>query len=140
MQYIDARDLGTWTVHLAEDRVTGAFTAARPHTTFGALLEETLEAVDSDATLVPVDGDWLVEQGVDGQQLPLWTEGGPEWSLAMATDRAQAAGLTYRPFAETVRDTLAWAQANPDQSSNPAWGMPPERERELLGAWAATRA
>jgi 2'-hydroxyisoflavone reductase len=120
--------------------VIGAFTAARPHTTFGALLEETLEAVDSDATLVPVDGDWLVEQGVDGQQLPLWTEGGPEWSLAMATDRAQAAGLTYRSFAETVRDTLAWAQANPDQSSNPAWGMPPERERELLGAWAATRA
>jgi 2'-hydroxyisoflavone reductase len=135
MQCIDARDLGAWTVRLAEDRVAGAFTAARPHTTFGALLEETLEAVSSAAQLVPVDGDWLVEQGVDGRQLPLWTEGGPEWSLAMATDRAQAAGLTYRPFADTVRDTLAWAQANPDQSTNPDWGMTAERERELLDAW-----
>jgi 2'-hydroxyisoflavone reductase len=120
--------------------VTGAFTAARPHTTFGALLDETLAAVDSDARLVPVDGDWLVERGVDGLQLPLWTEGGPEWSLAMGTAKAEAAGLTHRPFAETVRDTLSWAQANPDLSTNPNWGLPPERDKELLDAWFATQA
>jgi 2'-hydroxyisoflavone reductase len=136
MQCIDARDMGAWTVRLAEQGVTGVFTAARPHTTFGALLEETLGAVDSDARLVPVDGDWLVEQGVDGQQLPLWTEGGVEWSLAMGTSRAEAAGLTHRPFAETVRDTLAWAQADPDRSTSPHWGLPSEREQELLAAWA----
>jgi 2'-hydroxyisoflavone reductase len=137
MQCIDARDMGAWTVRLAEDRVSGAFTAARPWTTFGALLDETVEAIDSDARLVPVDGDWLVEQGVDGMQLPLWTEGGPEWSLAMATGRAAAAGLTHRPFAEVVRDTLAWAQAHPDQATNERWGLAPERERELLRAYDA---
>ena len=136
MQCIDARDMGAWTVRLAEDRVSGVFTAARPWTTFGALLDETVEAVGSDAALVPVDGDWLVEQGVDGMQLPLWTEGGPEWSLAMATSRAEDAGLTHRPFAEVVRDTLAWAQAHPDQAHNEQWGLSPERERELLAAWA----
>jgi hypothetical protein len=135
MQCIDARDMGAWTVRLAEGRVTGPFTAARPHTTFGALLDETLGAVDSDARLVQEDGDWLVEQGVDGMQLPLWTEGAPEWSLAMGTGRAEAAGLTHRPFAETVRDTLAWAQANPEQSTNAQWGMAAEREKELLEAW-----
>ena len=140
MQCIDARDMGAWTIRLAEGSVTGAFTAARPHTTFGALLDETLAAVDSDARLVPVDGDWLVEQGIDGLQLPLWTEGGVEWSLAMGTARAEAAGLTHRPFAETVRDTLTWAQANPDQSTNPSWGLPPERDKELLDAWLATQA
>jgi 2'-hydroxyisoflavone reductase len=140
MQCIDARDMGAWTIRLAEDSVTGAFTAARPHTTFGALLDETLAAVDSDARLVPVDGDWLVEQGVDGLQLPLWTEGGVEWSLAMGTAAAEAAGLTHRPFAETVRDTLTWARANPDQSTNPSWGLPPERDKELLDAWLATQA
>ena len=58
-----------------------------------------------------------------------------EWSLAMGTARAEAAGLTHRPFAEIVRDTLAWAQANPDQSTNPSWGLPPERDQELLDAW-----
>jgi 2'-hydroxyisoflavone reductase len=137
MQCIDARDMGAWTVRLAEGRVTGAFTAARPHTTFGAMLDETLGAVDSDARLVQVDGGWLVEQGVDGLQLPLWTEGNPEFSLAMGTGRAEAAGLSHRPFAETVRDTLAWAQANPEQSTNPQWGMPAEREQELLGSWTS---
>jgi 2'-hydroxyisoflavone reductase len=140
MQYIDARDMGAWTVRLAEGRVPGTFTAAHPHTTYGALLDETLAAVESDARLVPVDGDWLVEQGVDGLQLPLWTEGGVEWSLAMATDKAQVAGLTYRPFAETVRDTLAWAEANPDQAVSEQWGMSPEREQELLMAWQTTQA
>jgi 2'-hydroxyisoflavone reductase len=136
MQCIDARDMGAWTIRLAEGRVSGPFTAARPATTFGALLDETLEAIDSTARLVPVDGDWLVEQGVDGLQLPLWTEGSPEWSLAMATGRAEAAGLTHRPFAETVRDTLDWAEAHPDQSTSPQWGMSAEREQELLEAWA----
>jgi 2'-hydroxyisoflavone reductase len=135
MQCIDARDMGAWTIRLAEQRVRGPFTAARPHTTFGALLDETLAAIDSDARLVPVDGDWLVEQGVDGLRLPLWTEGKPEWSLAMGTARAEAAGLTHRPFTETVRDTLVWAQANPEQSTSPTWGMPAEREQELLDAW-----
>jgi 2'-hydroxyisoflavone reductase len=136
MQYVDARDMGAWTVRLVEGRVEGVFTAAAPATTFGAMLDQTVAAVDSDARLVPVDGDWLVEQGVDGMQLPLWTEGGPEWSLAMATGRAEAAGLTHRPFAETVRDTLAWARSDPEHSVSPQWGLPPERERELLEAWA----
>jgi 2'-hydroxyisoflavone reductase len=140
MQCVDARDMGAWTVRLAEDRVTGAFTAARPSTTFAAMVEETLAALDSDAHVVQVDGDWLVEQGVDGLQLPLWTEGGVEWSLAMGTERAQEAGLTYRPFAETVRDTLAWARANPEQSSKESWGLPAERERELLEAWQSTQS
>jgi 2'-hydroxyisoflavone reductase len=143
MQYVDARDLGAWTVRLAERRVSDMFTAAAPATTFGAMLDATLAAVDSsgshpatEARLVPVDGDWLVEQGVDGMQLPLWTEGTPEWSLAMDTRHAQDAGLTHRPFAETVRDTLAWAQAHPDQSTSPHRGLAADRERELLEAWA----
>jgi 2'-hydroxyisoflavone reductase len=139
MQCIDARDMGAWTIRLAEGRVAGAFTAARPHTTFGALLAETVAAVGSDAELVPVDGEYLVEQGVDGAQLPLWPEGGVENVLAMSTARAEAAGLTHRPMADVVRDTLAWAQANPDQSTNPRAGISPEREQELLSGWAASR-
>ena len=58
----------------------------------------------------------------------------------MATSRAEDAGLTHRPFADVVRDTLAWAQANPDQATDERWGLAPERERELLTAWAATQA
>jgi 2'-hydroxyisoflavone reductase len=139
MQLIDARDMGAWTVRLAEGKVSGAFTAARPHTTFGELLAETVAAVGSDAELVPVDGEYLVEQGVDGAQLPLWPEGGVENVLAMSPGRAEATGLTHRPMADVVRDTLAWARANPDQSTNPRLGISPEREQELLSGWAASR-
>ncbi len=140
MQCIDARDMGAWTVRLAEGRITGAYTAARPSTSFAELVEQTVAALDGDAGLVHVDGDWLVEQGVDGAQLPLWSEGSPELALAMGTSRAEATGLTHRPFADVVRDTLAWANDHPDQATNPALGLTPEREQELLAAWSATQA
>ena len=51
--------------------------------------------------------------------------------------RAEDAGLTHRPFADVVRDTLAWAQAHPDQATNQHWGLTPEREHQLLTAWHA---
>ena len=140
MQCIDARDMGAWVVRLAEGRTSGVFTAARPSTTFAAMVNETLAALDSDADTVLVDGDWLVEQGVDGGQLPLWSEGEPELALAMGTARAEATGLTHRPFAEVARDTLGWAEANPDQATNAHTGLSPERERELLDAWSASQA
>jgi 2'-hydroxyisoflavone reductase len=139
MQCIDARDMGAWTVRLAEQRIAGSFTAARPATTFGELLAETVAAVGSDADLVPVDGEYLVEQGLDGAQLPLWSEGGHEYALAMSPAAAEAAGLTHRPMAEVVRDTLAWAQAHPEQATNAGQGISPEREQELLSGWAASR-
>jgi 2'-hydroxyisoflavone reductase len=43
--------------------------------------------------------------------------------------RALAAGLTFRPLAETVRGTLDHAE------TTDAAGLRPEREAELLAAW-----
>jgi 2'-hydroxyisoflavone reductase len=46
--------------------------------------------------------------------------------------RALAAGLSIRPIAETVADTLGWAQeANPGPGSS----MTREREAALLREW-----
>jgi 2'-hydroxyisoflavone reductase len=45
--------------------------------------------------------------------------------------KAIAAGLTFRPLAETVRDTLAWAKTRPSDYEMRA-GLKPEREAELL--------
>jgi len=39
-----------------------------------------------------------------------------------------------------VRDTLAWAEAHPDQATNDSVGLAPEREQELLAAWSASQA
>lgn len=134
MQCIDARDMGAWTIRLVEARTAGAFTAARPTTTFEAFVADTVAAVGVPAELTPVDGAFLVEHGVDGAQLPLWSEGAAENALAMSTARAEAAGLIHRPFDEVVRDTLAWAQAHPDLATRAGQGLSAEREQELIDA------
>jgi 2'-hydroxyisoflavone reductase len=139
MQWVDARDLGAWMLRLAEQRTGGTFIAARPPTTFGDFLQETVTALGSDAEPVPVDGDWLVERGVDGALLPMWSEGSSELSLAMSPGRAQAAGLTHRPLPDTARDTLAWAREHLDRATNPG-ALGDERERDLLAAWGAVQA
>jgi 2'-hydroxyisoflavone reductase len=55
--------------------------------------------------------------------------------------RAIAAGLTFRPLADTVRDTLAWlesgAKARGEDWEHGPVGLTPERETELLEAVAA---
>jgi 2'-hydroxyisoflavone reductase len=132
MQCIDARDMGAWTIRLVEGRTTGVFTAARPATTFKAFLDDTVAAVGEPVELAPVDGTYLTEQGVDGAQLPLWSEGSPEYVLAMSPARAEAAGLTHRPFEDVARDTLAWAQAHPDQATREGTGLTAEREQQLI--------
>jgi 2'-hydroxyisoflavone reductase len=79
---------------------------------------------------------FLLEQAV-GQwmELPLWLAD-PEWIGMHHVDvsRAVAAGLSFRPLAETVRDTAAWA-ATQEDGHEPEAGLAPERERELLDAW-----
>jgi 2'-hydroxyisoflavone reductase len=139
MQCIDARDMGAWTVRLVEQGIAGVFTAARPATTFGEFLADTVAAVGVPAELVPVEGSFLVEHGVDGSQLPLWSEGAPEQVLAMSTARAEAAGLTHRPFEEVVRDTLAWTQVHPELATREGVGLAPEREQELIDAASSGR-
>ena len=48
--------------------------------------------------------------------------------------KAIAAGLRFRPVAETVADTLAWDTARPPQERRDA--MPADREHALLDALA----
>jgi 2'-hydroxyisoflavone reductase len=47
-----------------------------------------------------------------------------------------AKGLTFRPLAETARDTLAWFKSLPqDRQSKTKAGLTPVREAEVLAAW-----
>ena len=54
----------------------------------------------------------------------------------MRNHKAMDAGLTFRPVADTIRDTLAWAKT---ERGDKPWraGPKPERERELLALWRA---
>jgi 2'-hydroxyisoflavone reductase len=52
-------------------------------------------------------------------------------------DRAYAAGLRIRPLADTISDTLAWAQTNLENQPLKA-GIDAEREQTLLRRWRET--
>jgi 2'-hydroxyisoflavone reductase len=128
--FIDVRDLGDWIVRLCENETQGAYNAIDVRT-WGELLEACVRATASDARLVWVPSDWLLEQGVDEwMELPLWLAS-PEYAgmHRVQNDRAVAAGLTFRPLEETAQGTLDEARTTDDA------GLKPERERELLAAW-----
>ena len=51
-------------------------------------------------------------------------------------ERAKAAGLTFRPLADTARDTLAWWNTlDEDRRSKPRAGLAADKEGKVLAAW-----
>lgn len=142
VQLVDARDLAAWLLDLGERRTSGAFCATAPAgvTPMRAVLEAAVEATGSGARLVWAPDAFLRDAGVEPwDELPLWL---PEdefpGTWRVGTARAQAAGLTCRPVAETVADTWAWlrlggaAEARAAESPHRARGLGPAREQELL--------
>jgi hypothetical protein len=102
------------------------------------LLDTCRRAFDPEARLVWVDAEFLREHEVgEWMELPLWVGVlEPVYSGLLNVDvsRAIAAGLTFRSIEETARATLAEAELTD------AAGLKPEREQELLDAWAARSA
>jgi hypothetical protein len=98
-------------------------------------------ATGSSPTGTYVEDEWLADQGVEAwTEVPLWIPAheGPA-TFVPHSAAAEAAGLRWRPLAETVADTWAWMQAVPDgwHPAPRAPGLAPDREAELLAAWHA---
>jgi len=133
VQFVDARDLGSWLIDLAERKTGGSFNAINEGVSWQALVETCRDVAGADAHFTYVDGDYLAEQGVgEWMELPLWLQD-PEAAGMHVTDvsRAIGAGLVFRPLTDTVRGTLDEAE------TTDAAGMAPEREVEILGSWKA---
>ena len=165
LQWIDVRDLADWLVTLAEHGTAGTFNAIGPPkpARWGDVLGACTQAAHGDAKLVWVPATWLEQNGMGGEDaFPIWVpptgkfEGFHRWN----NDRAEAAGLTFRPIADTVRAILAWypgeierrvrvtrelaeaakAKGQPPPLGDPAAlraGPPRAREQELLAKWKA---
>ncbi|KIL38771.1 epimerase [Gordoniibacillus kamchatkensis] len=144
VQFIDVRDLAAWTLSMVEAGRTGVYNATGPagRTSLQALLETCCCALGSDARLTWVDEAFLVSKGVGGWiEMPLWIPDSGEYKpfvgmMRVNIDRALDAGLTFRPLAQTVRDTLAWHTGRTEPVQLKA-GLAPQREAELLAAWHA---
>jgi 2'-hydroxyisoflavone reductase len=137
IQYIDVRDLAAWIIGMSGERRTGTYNATGPdyELTMGRLLEECEAASGAGAEFVWVTEDFLEENGVQPfTELPLWVPREDAALLAVDCSRAIEAGLAFRPLAATIEDVLAFDRARP-AGREPAAGLRPEREQELLRAW-----
>lgn len=150
VQIIDARDLSEWIIRLAESGQSGVFNATGPDgvLTMRELLEECRAVSGSRASFTWASEKFLAEAKVgEWMEMPLWIseEASPDARGFMSFNCAKAIahGLTFRPLADTVRDTLSWANSlsetpEPDTSylsPRPEAGMKPEREAQLLREW-----
>jgi 2'-hydroxyisoflavone reductase len=134
VQFIDARDLGAWLVKLGLEGPGGTFNATGPAQllTFRQLLDDMCETIRSDADVVWLDGERVLEAGVrPWSELPLWLPSSDYAGMARTDiSRALAAGLTFRPVGETIADTLAWDRSEPGDRPT----LTHEKEQEILAA------
>ncbi len=131
VQVIDVRDLSRWILERIEVATTGTFnvTGLAQPLSMKAFLESCIQTIGSKAELRWVGDDLLKEAGVRAYtEMPLWI---PDMDDSFDCRRAIELGLTFRPIADTIRDTLAWAKTRP---ADHKWrnGLSPEREAELL--------
>jgi 2'-hydroxyisoflavone reductase len=141
VQWIDARDLANWCIHLCEQHTVGRLHAVGPAqpTGFGHLLERCRAVTGSDAQFCWISDECLLAQGVaPWTELPLWLpQNDPQVAGMLRADnrRALAAGLLLRPLDETLADTLAWerirAQPLPEDDRR-VKNLTPAREAQLL--------
>lgn len=140
VQVIDVRDLASWIVRAAEQRVVGVYNATGPDGVLemGGFLDVCVRAAGKgaeSAQIVWVDETFLIEQGVAPfSELPVWVPSSSPGVFTVDIRRALAHGLTLRPVDDTVADTLAWDATLPEDRELRA-GLSAARERELLEAF-----
>jgi 2'-hydroxyisoflavone reductase len=140
VQFIDGRDLAEWVIRMVEKRETGIYNATGPDKRLGvgAMLEGIKAANKSNANFTWVNTDFLeVQKVAPWSDMPVWVPPrGEEAGMGrINVKRALAKGLTFRPLAETARDTLAWFKSQPAERQKLKAGLSTEREAEVLAAW-----
>jgi 2'-hydroxyisoflavone reductase len=143
LQFIDVRDLVAFVLRAIDEGRSGALNVtSAPHTfTVQALLDACAAAAGRRPRWV-----WLAAADLARCKLEPWSDL-PAWVPASgehagfalaATAAAQAAGLSFRPLAHTVADTLAWYRSLPsDQQAFTKAGLSPEREAQALARLAS---
>jgi 2'-hydroxyisoflavone reductase len=135
-QMIDVRDLAAFMLLGIKEGLSGTFNATGRDevSTFGDMVEE-LSKVWPEAIPVPVPTPILKEQEVAfWQELPLTLSEDDQADGLMRVNilKALRAGLRFRPWAETARDTHEWSRNHP--SETPRHGLDPAKEAAVLEA------
>ncbi|MFN0181026.1 MAG: NAD-dependent epimerase/dehydratase family protein [Gemmatimonadales bacterium] len=151
-QIIDAHDLAIFTIKAIEENINGTFNAVGPAAplSWAEFLYGIRAVTSADVRFTWVDADWLAERKVmpwtdlpiwwpprdDYQQAPMFEPGGKGFAQ-MSNRKAVAAGMTFRPLADTARDIIDEYKARPKNPNarRQIFGLSSEREAEVLAAW-----
>lgn len=139
---IDVRDLAEFYLTLIENDTKGTFNAAGPAGTFdwGGLLHGIRATTASEVRFHWADSRFLLSQKVNGREMPMWVPGSEAISkLLWEHQSSVAAGLKYRPLAQTALDTLSWYQSldSSDRKFTRA-GISAEKEKSVLATLASS--
>lgn len=147
VQFIDARDLAEWTIHMIEQRETGVFNALGPAAplSIAEMLYGIKAVTTAGAQFTWVGADFLEQQQIEAwKHMPVWVP--PAGEMAgfhfRSNAKAVAKGLTFRPLAVTALDTIEWnktrsPEARQAQLEGKFNGLAAAREAEVLAAWKA---
>lgn len=142
VQFIDARDLGGWSIRAAEQGVMGAYNALGPKSplSIAEMLYGIRAITSADVKFTWVPAEFLAEQKVSPWgDMPVWVPGQGEMAgfSRMSNQKAVAKGLTFRPLADTARATLEDYQARLKEKPDLKLlsGITPQRETDALTAW-----
>jgi 2'-hydroxyisoflavone reductase len=139
-QTLDARDLANWVALCLRNRVLGTYNATNTAgaNSFRDVLETSRQELNPKATITWVPHKFLLSQDLQQMaDLPFWAT--PDGTYAgiflVNSEAASAAGLRHRPLQDSIRDTHAWFQSQPEERQKLQAGMSAEREAEVLAAW-----
>lgn len=143
VQVIDSRDIAEWGMHLVENNINGVFNTTGPEQPIpaGKLLATLVNTLNAGVQLTWVSDEFLIEEQLaplDG--IPFWLPAEYDGFFQRNIDRALAAGLKFRPLAETAADTAQWLKSKPEPKASSSGikiesGLTPEQEAELLAKW-----
>ncbi len=138
VQYIDVRDLSDWTIKMIEDKKTEIFNGTGPDfkLSMSDFLNKCREILNSETEFIWVNQQFLEKNKVENwTDLPVWIVD-KKYAGMMLTScaKAFATGLKFRPLEDTIKDTLKWCQARPNDYKWKA-GLKIERETELIMKW-----
>lgn len=135
VQFVDARDLADFTIERIEAGSTEIYNVTGRDMQFGEWLSTAKDALHSDVNYHHVTDEFLQQHEI-GQfmELPLWiNQDEAQHFMTFNVEKAVRDGLTFRPLADTIKDTNDWAKDLLEDTPKPA-NLPVEKEDMLLKA------
>ncbi|MFH0947358.1 MAG: epimerase [Planctomycetota bacterium] len=142
VQFTDVRDLGLFSIEFGEQQKSGIFNSIGfdGKVTLQELVHGCKIVLGANCSFTYVSEEFLLENQVQPfTELPFWLP--PPLSHRFCNKQGLAAGMKFRPIAETIQETADWHfETRGKEYEWKVYGMKPAREADLLAKWHAKEA